>query len=366
MRERWPKRLSGARATWVLSLWAGLGSEGQQAGKQGDRRADGQIDRQTVSLSLSQSAKERWCGGACTGCGEWRRRRMPSPKGGGKKKGSGKSPKTGGGPKSSPAKARPKSKAKKVEEEPLPPDADIVVRVSRLMKSNKLSQVQVGQEARVSQAVISQWLARKYVSTHTHPPPPLPFSLGAAGWTAVKALHCWNRTADGAAQIPRAQRQGGQGDGGLVGGAAQRDPSETLPYGTHRVRPFLPGEFAGLTQALACNGLSQNELVAPLVKEGTTSVLRPSHHKQPVKRKTVGQVSKAQIQAQIEESATGLTIGEDASGVGGKRKRKRPPQLTEALGGDGPRSSRRRGDGRIFSPSEFAPINALGQLEVCS
>lgn len=107
----------------------------------------------------------------------------------------------------------------------------------------------------------------------------------------------------------------------------------------------------------------QNSLVAPLTKEGTTSVLRPSHHKQPVKpRKTAGQVSKAQIQAQIEESATGLTIGEEASS--GKRKRKRPPQLTEALGSDGPRSSRRRGDGRIFSPSEFAPINALGQLEV--
>lgn len=106
--------------------------------------------------------------------------------------------------------------------------------------------------------------------------------------------------------------------------------------------------------------------MAPLTKEGTTSVLRPSHHKQPVKRKTAAQVSKAQIQAQIQESATGLTIegGEDSSG---KRKRKRPPQLTEALGGgDGPRSSRRRGDGRIFSPSEFAPINALGQLEVCS
>ena len=34
-----------------------------------------------------------------------------------------------------------------------------------MMKSNKLSQVQVGQEARVSQAVISQWLARKYVPT---------------------------------------------------------------------------------------------------------------------------------------------------------------------------------------------------------
>lgn len=58
-----------------------------------------------------------------------------------------------------------KGKKKAPEEEPLPPDADIVLRVSRMMKTNKLSQVQVGQEARVSQAVISQWLARKYAST---------------------------------------------------------------------------------------------------------------------------------------------------------------------------------------------------------
>ena len=65
-----------------------------------------------------------------------------------------------------------------MEEEPLPPDADIVVRVSRMMKSNKLSQVTVGQEARVSQAVISQWLARKYVSA-PHP------RAGAAVWRRV-------------------------------------------------------------------------------------------------------------------------------------------------------------------------------------
>ena len=44
-----------------------------------------------------------------------------------------------------------------------------------------------------------------------------------------------------------------------------------------------------------------NSLVAPLTKEGTTSVLRPSHHKAPVKRKAVGQASKTQIQAQIQE-----------------------------------------------------------------
>ena len=129
-------------------------------------------------------------------------------------------------------------------------------------------------------------------------------------------------------------------------------------------------------------------------------MLRPSHHKAPVKRKAAGQVSKTQIQAQISEAATGITFKvcfcscfahvllpcalrlltfphlcsldlpqgageEESDAAGGKRKRKRPPQLTEALGPDGPRSSRRtRGDGRIFSPSEFAPINALGQLEV--
>lgn len=113
-----------------------------------------------------------------------------------------------------------------------------------------------------------------------------------------------------------------------------------------------------------------NSLVAPLTKEGTTSVLRPSHHKAPVKRKTAGQVSKTQIQAQIHEAATGITFkgaDDEEADAGGKRKRKRPPQLMEALGPDGPRSSRRtRGDGRIFSPSEFAPINALGQLEASS
>ena len=106
-------------------------------------------------------------------------------------------------------------------------------------------------------------------------------------------------------------------------------------------------------------------------------MLRPSHHKAPIKRKAAALASKAQIQDQIQESATGLTFkepdeeeeeeeGEDGDGGKARRKRKRPPQLTAALGDErGPRSSRRtRGDGRIFSPSEFAPVNALGQLEV--
>eukprot|EP01050_Picozoa_sp_SAG11_P018133 SAG11_NODE_2695_length_3081_cov_1.330315_2_plen_196_part_00 len=42
------------------------------------------------------------------------------------------------------------------------PDASLVNEVRSYMKSNKLSQVMVGQEARVSQAVISQWLSLKY------------------------------------------------------------------------------------------------------------------------------------------------------------------------------------------------------------
>ena len=42
------------------------------------------------------------------------------------------------------------------------PDAGLVNEVRAYMKANKLSQVMVGQEARVSQAVISQWLSLKY------------------------------------------------------------------------------------------------------------------------------------------------------------------------------------------------------------
>ena len=42
------------------------------------------------------------------------------------------------------------------------PDAGLVGEVRSFMKCNKLSQVMVGQEARVSQAVISKWLSLKY------------------------------------------------------------------------------------------------------------------------------------------------------------------------------------------------------------
>jgi hypothetical protein len=45
---------------------------------------------------------------------------------------------------------------------PAPPDAALHEAVKRYMKDSKLSQVTVGQEARVSQAVISQWLSQKY------------------------------------------------------------------------------------------------------------------------------------------------------------------------------------------------------------
>jgi predicted XRE-type DNA-binding protein len=41
-------------------------------------------------------------------------------------------------------------------------DAELVADVRTYMKANKLSQVTVGQEARISQAVISQWLSLKY------------------------------------------------------------------------------------------------------------------------------------------------------------------------------------------------------------
>ena len=93
---------------------------------------------------------------------------MPSPKG---SRNNHKKPSSSGVGKSRDSPARPPQAKKKKQKAPPPmeedfdDDADIVMRVARMMKSNKLSQVQVGQEARVSQAVISQWLARKYVST---------------------------------------------------------------------------------------------------------------------------------------------------------------------------------------------------------
>jgi hypothetical protein len=43
-----------------------------------------------------------------------------------------------------------------------PTDPELVKQVRAYMKANKVSQVVAGQEARVSQAVISQWLSMKY------------------------------------------------------------------------------------------------------------------------------------------------------------------------------------------------------------
>ena len=57
------------------------------------------------------------------------------------------------------ASQSPRHKRKRPLEEP---DAGLVNEVRVYMKANKLSQVMVGQEARVSQAVISQWLSLKY------------------------------------------------------------------------------------------------------------------------------------------------------------------------------------------------------------
>ena len=57
------------------------------------------------------------------------------------------------------ASPSPRHKRKRPLEEP---DAGLVNEVRMYMKANKLSQVMVGQEARVSQAVISQWLSLKY------------------------------------------------------------------------------------------------------------------------------------------------------------------------------------------------------------
>jgi hypothetical protein len=63
------------------------------------------------------------------------------------------------------AAAAPKKRARTVTEEAhekSEPDAGLVNEVRVYMKANKLSQVMVGQEARVSQAVLSQWLSLMY------------------------------------------------------------------------------------------------------------------------------------------------------------------------------------------------------------
>eukprot|EP01047_Picozoa_sp_COSAG01_P013935 COSAG01_NODE_667_length_14389_cov_5.828202_6_plen_199_part_00 len=96
-----------------------------------------------------------------------KKQHKPSPKAASSSSKAKPSPKQSASSKDSPAKAKSTSKvAPKAAASGAPAaeydETDIVVRVSKLMKTNKLSQVQVGQEARVSQAVISQWLARKY------------------------------------------------------------------------------------------------------------------------------------------------------------------------------------------------------------
>jgi hypothetical protein len=59
-------------------------------------------------------------------------------------------------------------------------DATLVADVRTYMKANKLSQITVGEETRISQGVISPWLSLKYhgnndkVGCATPPPPPAP------------------------------------------------------------------------------------------------------------------------------------------------------------------------------------------------
>ena len=68
-------------------------------------------------------------------------------------------PPHGAGPPPHGAGPPPRHKRKRPLEEG---DERLVNEVRGYMKANKLSQVMVGQEARISQAVISQWLSRKY------------------------------------------------------------------------------------------------------------------------------------------------------------------------------------------------------------
>lgn len=61
-------------------------------------------------------------------------------------------------------KSKSEGGSKRSKERPhkMDSDAELVADVRAYMKLHKLSQVTVGQEARISQAVISQWLSLKY------------------------------------------------------------------------------------------------------------------------------------------------------------------------------------------------------------
>jgi hypothetical protein len=112
-------------------------------------------------------------------------------------------------------------------------------------------------------------------------------------------------------------------------------------------------------------------LVAPLSKEAQHSVLRPSHIKAPPKKKAAPQMSKAQLAEHIAESATGLTFlnpdealeagpgGSVDGGLGGRRKRKRPPQLNDAMHEVNQRAARRWGLTLSPSPAPRPPLCSL-------
>ena len=99
------------------------------------------------------------------------------------------------------AQAAKASRAK--NERKMQSDAALVNDVRTYMKANKLSQVTVGQEARISQAVISQWLSLKYHGhndkarppqpTTTHPPqnpPPRCLSLSLSLSVSLSLTLC--------------------------------------------------------------------------------------------------------------------------------------------------------------------------------
>ena len=64
----------------------------------------------------------------------------------------------GGEKKDKPSRSKSDAAMRKLQSDP-----QLVSDVRAYMKANKLSQVTVGQEARISQAVISQWLSLKYM-----------------------------------------------------------------------------------------------------------------------------------------------------------------------------------------------------------
>ena len=267
-----------------------------------------------------------------------------------------------------PARAAKMPKSSPAAKQPSPGRASqnkvIVDDVIKEMKKYKLSQVQVGQEARVSQAVISQWLARKY---HGH------------NGKVDKAMLDWldareNGTLD---QLSAPFAKGSamsSADKARAAAAAAADESEEESSEEEEEEEEEEDEDEEDEE-----DEEEDDSEKPIWSQNGRGAAPEPH------AAATDAVSLAAVEKIKQESATGLTFageGDDEPSSGrpsrdrppagpagkaaGGRKRKRPPSLNEALAdlGRPTRAAKLASPyGRMISPSEFAPLGSIGQLE---